>query len=65
MWPQALDYEENESLSVMLISDENSSVRHRQTPSNVMRFRAAVREIFKPRNMQKTSDLEKSHKGSS
>jgi hypothetical protein len=52
VWPQALDYEENESLSVTLISDENSLVLYRQIPSNVREFRVAEREIFKPRNTQ-------------
>lgn len=47
----------------MLISDENSSVQHRQTPLNVRQFWTEVREIFKPRNMQTRAIWRRATKG--
>jgi len=46
----------------MLITAENSSVQHRQTPSNVRRFWAAMCEIFKPRNMQTRANWKRATK---
>lgn len=47
----------------MLISDEDSSVQHHQTTSNIRRSWAAVREIFKPRNMQTRGIWRRATKG--
>jgi hypothetical protein len=47
----------------MLISDEDSSVQHHQTTSNIRRSWAAVGEIFKPRNEQTRGIWRRATKG--